>query len=159
ADAVGHMTAMAASLAYGLAQSAPDQPVDLARWMEAGLRAMRHLLREGHGRVSAGRPKGYPVAELARRILDPSDGLGHIKVTWPCHVAPRPRVRIAPERPWSMVESSQSLPGMTRRSSLFGLASAVVRMGSCAYGALPHARFGKFITAERSEIEMLRGIR
>jgi hypothetical protein len=155
-ESIGYLTAMAASLAYGLSQVAAGDEPDLAPWMEAGLRAMRDLLRNGHGPVVTGPdlPTGYPVDRLAKVILQPGSGdLAQAVITWPC--PPKPR----DGRPWMIVEASQRPLGTTELPTLVGLAGEVVRRGRAAYGRLPHANFGKFITAERTEIEMLRGIR
>lgn len=153
-EAVGHMTAMAAALAYGIAQTAPGADLNLGPWTEAGLRAMRDLLRLGHGIVTQApdrQPNGYPVARLAGAILTPeTTGLEHTILGWPREPHP--------DRPWTIVESMQRPHGSEELRGLTGLAAAVVRQGRVAYGASPHAQFGKFVTAERSEVEMLRGI-
>ncbi|MGA3398636.1 MAG: RyR domain-containing protein [Acetobacteraceae bacterium] len=153
-ESIGYLTAMASALAYGMSQTLPGKELDLAPWMEAGLRAMRDLLRQGHGLVVEGPqgPRGYPVDRLARVILAAGSGdLAQGVIAWP----PQPRCG----RPWMIVEASQRPLDTTEVPTLVGLAGEVVRHGSAAYGRLPHAIFGKFITAERAEIEMLRGIR
>jgi len=155
-EAVGYLTTMAAALAYGISQAAPGTALDLTRWMTAGLRGMRDLLRLGHGPADADaktQPVGYPTQRLAAAILGTgSDELAQAAIAWP-----RPQRRSG--RPWMIAESSQRPLGAEALPTLVGLASEVVRRGRPAYRALPHAQFGRFITAERSEIEMLRGIR
>ena len=162
-QAIGYLTAMAAALAHGLSQGALRRDGGLKPWMEAGLRAMRDLLKHGHGPVADAhnaQPNGYPVARLAKTILGTGLGTGlstgnnefaHVDIAWPPPVQP--------SRPWMIVESSQRPLHAIELPTLVGLAGEVVRRGKAAYGRLPHAGFGDFITSERTEIEMLRAIR
>ena len=161
-EAVGYLTTMAAALGYGIAQTGPHHPLDLAPWMAAGLRGMRDLLLHGHGGVGTTaeqQPKGYPVQRLAATILPPGLGdLAEATIAWP-RPTPDDRKQPRKQRPWMIVESTQRPLGARELPTLVGLAGEVVRCGQAAYRSLPHAKFGKFVTAERSEIELLRGIR
>jgi hypothetical protein len=104
-------------------------------------------------------PTGYPVARIAAKILDVRDGkddarerLARIEIEWPAKSA-------APAPDWSIVEASQRPLGSAQRRSLIGLARQVAQHGTGVLERLPHARFGKLVTADRAEIEALRHIR
>lgn len=154
---IGYMTCMAAAVAYGLTQSLGGNDEAFKAAMEAalesGLRGMRDLLYHGHGPVGTD-PAGLPVLRLAAAMRGPATkqaNFSRIDIPWPPPEEERGT--------WMIVESSQRPIGSAGPRSLVGLAGAVLRRGEQVYGRLPHLRFGNLVTAERSEIEALRGIR
>ncbi len=58
-----------------------------------------------------------------------------------------------------IVEASQRLPEVAAYVPLVGLARRIVVRGNTALAEYPHARFGKLVTIDRLEIEMLRSLR
>lgn len=163
-EAFGFHCAMAAALARGLAAhtEAPrtgSAALDLMPAIEAGLLAMRDLKQNGHGPVSDTLPAGYPVDRIAAKIRDARDGrldkrelLSRIDIAWPANPA-------AADPAWSIVEASQRGSGGQNRQPLLDLAWDVAQRGTAALDGLPRARFGKLLTADRTEIETLRHIR
>jgi hypothetical protein len=164
-EVIGFHCGMAAALTMALAahidarRGKRNAELDLLPAAEAGLLAMRDLKRYGHGLVGDGLPTGYPVARIATKILDGRDGkqdarerLARIEIEWRAK-------SIAPAPDWSIVEASQRPLGSAQRRSLIGLAWQVAQHGIGVLERLPHARFGKLVTADRTEIEALRHIR
>jgi hypothetical protein len=163
--AFGFHCAMAAALALGLArhtdarQRDPTAPLDLLPAIEAGLLAMRDLKEHGHGPVSNTVPEGYPVSRVAAKIVDAHNGnvdkkaqFGRTSIGWP-------KTPGEADPQWSIVETSQGNTSLKTRRKLLDLAWSVAHKGTEALEMLPHARFGKLLTADRAEIETLRHIR
>jgi hypothetical protein len=164
-EVIGFHCAMAAALAIGLAahtdarRSDPKAVLDLLPTVEAGLLAMRDLAQYGHGVVGNELPTGYPAARIAGKILDSRGGkqdaterLARMEIAWPPKSG-------TPATDWSIVEASQQALGSAQRRSLIGLARQVALRGTGVLERLPHAQFGKLVTADRAEIEALRHIR
>lgn len=158
---VGFHCAMAAALTLALAVQIgdPKAEIDLMPAAEAGLLAMRDLQEYGYGPADSPPPAGYPVMRVARKILDVHSGktdarerLARIEIEWPATSAES-------ANDWSIVAASQRPLASAQRRSLIGLARQVAQYGTGALERLPHARFGKLVTADRAEIEALRHIR
>ncbi len=157
--AIGYLTAMAAVLVRALAQRVPahgevDHNADLrlAPAIEAGLQAMRDLKDLGHGLLDPHRlPDGYPMARIVEVIRRPKHNFSRMVIPWPTPV-------MAPGT-WMIAHSAQRLIGCSVPPSVIGLARQVAVQGEVALSRLPHAKFGKMLTADRQEIETLRRIR
>jgi hypothetical protein len=155
-DVVGSMTAIAASLAHALVRQVADDDAepDLAFAIESGLRSMRDLMQMGHGFVDDGqKPSGYPKERIAEIIARERDGRNEFAVARLDWATP------GQDAQWSIMETSQRPLGFPLPSTATGLARLVAIKGSRALEQLPHAKFGKLITADRQEIETLRSIR
>jgi RyR domain len=157
--AFGYLSCMVAALVYGTMQDSTRPRLDSA--VRAGLSAMRDLHKMGHGPVSDKGPDGFPVDRLAEIILRGGSDFSSTPVPWT--KAERGLYAEDPDspgtqRPWRIVEMSQSPFGSDRLPSLLGLATQVVLQGESAIKRLPHARFGRLLTADRFEIEFLRSI-
>ena len=120
---------------------------------------MRDLKQFGHGPIGGALPAGYPIDRIAAKMLDARDGLldkherlARIEIPWPANPT-----TIDPA--WSIVETSQHGAGGPNRRPLLELAWDVAQRGTAALDGLPRARFGKLLTADRTEIETLRHIR
>ena len=164
-EAMGFHCAMSTALAIALAahtdarRSDDKAQLDLLPAIEAGLLAICDLKRYGHGLVSGDLPTGYPVARIAQKILDthqgkrdPGERLARIEIAWPGKSA-----AVAPG--WSIIEASHRALASEQRRTLIGLARQLAQHGTGVLERLPHARFGKLVTADRAEIETLRHIR
>ena len=154
---MGTSATRTAALAYALTRHVPakGKAPDLAPAIDAGLAAARNLHEFGHGPVGELLPTGFPTARLAKAILKPAASFAHAVIPWPKQGAALP----AAGGTWMIVEASQRPLGSAVRPSLVGLARQVVLQGLPALKRLPHARFGKLITADRTEIETLRNLR
>jgi hypothetical protein len=164
--AIGFHCAMTAALVMALVgyidarRSDPNKAaLDLFPAAEDGLLAMRYLQQYGHGLVGDELPTGYPVLGVANNILDvhygrgePRERLARIEIAWPAKTA-------SPVAGWSIVEASQRPLGTAPRRSLIGLARQLAQHGVGVLERLPHAQFGKLVTADRGEIEALRHVR
>jgi RyR domain len=150
--AFGYLTCMAAAVAHTAAMQlvVGKSELNLARAIRSGLAAMRDLLENGHG-VIGPRPSGFPAARLAKLIGEAKGDLSVAPVVWP-----RPA---AAKGEWMMASDVPSAPEGDRQSVIFGLARQLVTTGYGALRGVPHARFGDLVTADRSEIEALRGLR
>ncbi len=145
-----------AALAYALARHVSGgaaRPLDLLPAIEAGLASVRDLHEHGHGPVGKDLPAGYPVKHLAEVILKPGTSFARAVIAWP------KQGTVLRGKTWMIVEASQHPFGSKTKPSLAGLARQVVLQGLPALMRLPHARFGKLVTADRSEIETLRNLR
>lgn len=151
-SAFGYLTCMMSAIAYGVATgvAAGAEIPGLAPAIDAGLRAMRNLLEEGHGPATHA-PSGYPLSRLAKLLVDAKSSFASAPVAWP--------PRDVATRAWTMTSDAAGAPEDAGPSVVFGLARQVVIGGSEALSGVPHARFGDLITADRSEIEALRDLR
>ena len=150
--AFGYLSCMAAAIAHAVAEHAASgkKRLDLGRAIGAGLGIMRDLLDHGHGVVGAP-PIGYPVARLARLLAQAKSDFSIAPIVWPRPAATRGS--------WMMVSDAPYAPDDARPSVISGLSRQIVINGYLALRGAAHARFGKFVTADRSEIEALRGLR
>ncbi len=165
-EAFGYMSCMVAALVRAIMRG-PEKP-KISAAVKAGLCGMRDLRKLGHGLVSEHPhpiaeelPVGFPAKRLAEVIVAGSNEFAETPVPWtdkeraPYAGSPKdPDQR----RVWQIVEMSQSRFGSTDLPSLLGLATQTVLWGEAAIARLPHARFGKLLTADRFEIEALRSI-
>lgn len=159
--AMGYSAPMMAALALALARhlkppkdGAPAERPDFGAALEAGLAGGCNLFDLGHGLVGNDPPQGYPAKRLAAEILKPGVSFARMEIAWP-----GPGGTVPDPQPWMIVESSQRPLGSATRPSLAGLARQVVLQGYPALKRLPHATFGKLVTADRGEIETLRNMR
>jgi hypothetical protein len=150
--AFGYLSCMAAAVAYATAEhaAAGKNDLDLGRAIGAGLAAMRDLLDRGHGVVGA-QPNGYPVARLGELLAQAKIEFSIAPIVWPRPAAIRGS--------WMMVSEAPYAPDEARLSVISGLSRQIVINGNLALRGAAHARFGKLVTADRSEIETLRGLR
>jgi hypothetical protein len=165
-EAFGYLSCMVAALVRAIMLDARAPTFSPA--IKAGLRGMRDLLALGHGPVSrlaspgpGELPAGFPVQRLAKVIVGGSRDFAETpvpwtKTEWTPFVASAKRP--GQERAWQIVEMSQCPFGSGKLPSLLGLAAQTVLHGEAAIWRLPHARFGKLLTADRFEIEALRSI-
>ena len=147
--AFGYLTCMAAAVAHTAAGqvAAGKGELELGGAIRTGLAAMRDLLENGHG-VIGPRPSGYPATRLAKLIAEAKGDFSIAPVVWP-----RPA---GAKGAWMMASDA---PGGDTQSVISGLARQLVIRGYGALRGVPHARFGDLLTADRSEIEALRGLR
>jgi len=157
--AFGYLSCLVATIVRSIIRDGEKLRLEVA--ISAGLSAMRDLAQFGHGEVCKGSPTGFPAKRLAGVILRGDSGFAVSRVPWADHEWER--CASDPENPggknpWQIVVASQAPFGKDQTPSLVGLATQVVLYGEQAIKALPHARFGKLLTADRLEIEALRTI-
>lgn len=110
-----------------------------------GLAAMRALKQAGHGPV--GSTPGFPLKTIAGEMTAAADR-AVFSVT-------EIRGDAAERAGWSILaDRQQDEDGQP----LYGPAVKVARYGLPALAGIPHARFGKLLTVDRTEIEGLKGI-
>lgn len=171
---VGLHATFTAAIVHHVARGGAEP--DLAPGIRAGLEAMRDLHRLGHGagQEKAGGagapPAGFPAGRLAKVIAAGKADLpkavtvefAAADIPWP---VPDDRAQPVPNRRWSILEAAHRLPDasegppIVHPQPLLGLAMEVARRGTVALRGLPKARFGKYLTADRAEIEALRNLR
>jgi hypothetical protein len=165
-EAFGYLSCMVAALVRAIMLESKSPKFNSA--IRAGLASMRDLRRMGHGPVSshpspgAGElPTGFPVERLAKVVVGGGSEFAEMPVPWTraewLPYGSRSKNSGHP-RPWQIVEMSQCPFGSRKLPSLLGLAAQTVLHGEAAIRRLPHARFGKLLTADRLEIEALRSI-
>jgi hypothetical protein len=149
----GYLCCMTAAVARAAAENvAAKAQLSFGRAMALGLGAMRELMENGHGRVTPREsPAGYPVKRLAAALA-----AGKRRFSIAAFALPRPEPT---RRQWMMAEDAPGAPASRGESVILGLARQVVVNGYDALKGVPHARFGTLITADRAEIEALRGLR
>ena len=160
--AYGYTTTFAAALAAGLAAGNEDRDEALRTAVHNGLHAMRLLRVYGHG-PDVDAPDvdapGLPVSRLGSVLRSGRHGVTDIapgafadygEVTLPAE-----EVANADSK-WSIALSEPHRP---TGEPLYGLARRVAVYGESQLGAIPHARFGKLLTADRNEIEALRNLK
>lgn len=168
--AFGFLSCMTSAVAHGLAGvSRAPREHNAARGaigsaIRGGLDAMRSLIADGHGAVGDTPPAGFPAARLATIIaahFTSSSTAGASRRFAPAVIPVPWQLPTTPPRsdapPWMIVEMTQR-PMHATHASLSGLARMLVLYGSKALERIPHATFGKLLTADRTEIEALRSI-
>jgi hypothetical protein len=154
--AFGYTSCLTAGIVYGLIQKYDDHnksPLNLSNGIQTGLSAVRNLIEQGHGPQDDVSLGGFPATRIAAQILNPkySFSRSHIPFTKP--------VEKDIKEKWMIVELTQHVESSARKISLYGLASQIVLKGTKVLSNIPHARFGKLVTADRQEIETLRRLR
>ena len=151
--AFGYLMCMAAAVAHAAAAQVAEgkSGLELGSPIRAGLSAMRDLLENGHGDVAGARPSGYPVARLGKLLAEAKGEFSIAPVVWP-----RPA---ATKGAWMMASDAPEAPEAARKSVILGLARQIVINGYGALRGVSHAQFGALVTADRAEIEALRGLR
>src|SRR5437773_12439763 len=111
---------------------------------------MRNLFVAGHGSIDA-KKTSWPFDSVGRDILDPT-------VTYQAAELPAQRSgETFRESRWTIIASAEAkLRGA--KLPLHGIAKGVALIGNKALSHVPHGRFGKLRTVDRSEIEALRCI-
>ncbi len=154
--AFGFLTCVTAALARtaALSLAAADAPgamasVDCGFAIEAGLAAMHDLRENGHGPATE-KPDGFPFKRLAAVICNPDVCYTRASLTWK-------------EAARTLASSKATFLALTRheanhdaREPAWGFARLVAIHGPIALENLPHLRLGKFVTADRGEVESLR---
>ncbi len=157
-DAYGYGSVFAAALAAEAAKCA-DTSEAIRNAIPRGLLAMRVLHAQGHGPVDVNTEPDFPADLLASVIrgdktaLDPfvADAFGHFSaVNLPSDELTNP------VSDWQIALSGDGRPA---NEPLYGLARRVAVYGERELSGVPHARFGKLLTAARSEIEALRNLK
>jgi hypothetical protein len=153
--AFGFLSCMTAAVAESVAEhvAAGKPSLGLGHAIGIGLNAMRDLLNNGHGPHGPGAPlpDGYPTPRLAQFLAETKSDFAIKEIGWPRSVAA--------DDAWIMVSGEPSASRDARLSVISGISRQIVINGDAALRATPHARFGALVTADRSEIEALRGLR
>lgn len=146
-DTFGGLSCVVASLAWH-ATSATPEGADLLPAITRGLSAMRNLHELGHGPAVDSPPDAaaFPAPRLAREILHPSTR--YASATVPPGTA---------AAPWSILRSLQG-DGVSGRP-LHGFARRMAVDGDSVLEHVPCLRVAGLLTADRTEIESLRGLR
>jgi hypothetical protein len=154
-EAFGYMSCLAAAVTYTIIAAADKTvPLDLENGIKQGLSAMRNLVKFGHGGLEKSKtPSGFPVERIAAEIRKPQNFLSIISVPW---IHPD---KINDQGQWMIAEMLQRSPSFKGNVSLYGLATHVVYYGAGVLKHIPHACFGKYISADRKEIETLRRLK
>ncbi|MCC6796991.1 MAG: AAA family ATPase [Candidatus Hydrogenedentes bacterium] len=151
--AFGFLSCMAAAVTWAFATPQPSDafPQPLSGDIEAGLAAMHDLREKGHGAATE-EPRGFPFERVAQVIKEPGICLTRVSMTFA-------------EATKTFTTADASLLTFTRkgaaqkpseRAQLFARLAA--ENGPIALDNLPHLRIGKFLTADRVEIESLRAV-
>lgn len=180
----GYQSCLAAAIAYWLTMEfAPAEstasgfPKDkgrqddwsgspISRGTCAGLRAMRTLLKEGHGPVRTGTEggvtPGFPFDAVAKSITEQGSGYGMVEV--PARLAHRKNTALA--RNWTILSELLTYPRDPSTSAenhdnspMFGMGLLIARYGLRAFGRIPTAKFEKLVAIDRDEIESLRNLK
>jgi hypothetical protein len=148
---IGYTSCLTASIARELLlnQSVPD--IKLA--MQSGLRAMRRLHSEGYGNRSSAVidiDLKFPKEHIVSEIEKTNSIFSEVEVPIPVHKLSDGKPTI---KEWDILEDrySQLLDHIAPKIAIEGLESTIKDV--------PIAKFGNFITVDRSEIESFRGLR
>jgi len=161
----GYHTTFAATLTAALASSNGSPEEALSAAIPNGLHAMRLLHILGHGADgdsgnddSKNKP-GFPLDQIASVIRSGKNGCVEINpATFSDYaVIDLPLAEaLDPNSKWSIALSDPHRPA---DEPLYGLARRVAVFGESQLHTVPHARFGKLLTADRNEIEALRNLK
>ncbi len=161
----GHLNTIVGALAVHLYLMC-DGTDDAAfkQGLQRGLTATRELLLLGHGKVTETRP-AFPYKALAAIIHPDAATMNNGRTT------DRPG-QLTPVCGYSSVDcghvklDEKTLVTWTLASAreasgrpLYGLAHRVALVGDSALACIPHARFGKMISVDRTEMETLCSLR
>lgn len=129
----------------------------------SGLSACRELRKIGHGFVDDKKGPGFPMEEVAKRIIDPvpkpeADPKGGLKSPpkTPFASATIP-TEFRPRGEWQLLGEVQMDQNQPRPH--YDFAMALAKKGAGALAMFPVAKFGGLWTVDRAEIESLRAIR
>ena len=151
--ALGYMSCFTVGVVYEIIQNYSKANLNLLSGIQTGLSTMRNLIDHGHGVQGEVIPSGFPNSLVAAQILNPKYSFSRAYIPFK-----NPIEKDIKEK-WMIVELSQHIETSKRKVSLYGLASQIVLKGIKALNSIPHARFGKLVTADRQEIETLRRLR
>jgi hypothetical protein len=151
--AFGYLSCMTAAIAHAATEHVGGRSpsLQLGRAIGAGLGAMRDLLDQGHG-LAATTPVGYPVKRLAQVLAQEENEFAIAPIAWP-----RPAATRGPA--WMMISDAPGALDDARASVIAGLSRQIVINGYGALRGAAYAQFRGLVTADRSEIEALRGLR
>ena len=155
--AYGYSTVFTAALTAGLSASQRDPQDALPGAIRNGLHAMRLLHVLGHG-PDVGNPD-FPVKPIVEVVRFGKAGLSgfHAKAFGEFADVPVPLPEaLAPASEWAIALSDPHRPA---GEPLYGLARRVAVYGESQLRDIPHACFGKLMTADRHEIEALRNLK
>jgi len=158
--AFGALSCIAAAAAWHLARG--GETPDLEAALEGGLSAAYDLFDQGHGRAAVP-GAGFPAKRLAAAVQEASCRYARTAFyvaqvlaasDCPAGNAPQPG-----ERCWSILREALCQQGVRCPEPAWNLAERVATRGPIAVGSLPHLSIGKLMSADRREIESLRGLR
>jgi hypothetical protein len=151
--AFGYLSCMAAAIAHTATEHVGGRSpsLELGQAIGAGLGAMRDLLHQGHG-LAATAADGYPVRRLAQVLAQEKNEFAVAPIAWP-------RPAKARGAAWMMISNAPDALDDALASAIAGLSRQIVINGYDALRGVAHARFNDLVTADRSEIEALRGLR
>ncbi|HPA20397.1 MAG TPA: AAA family ATPase [Verrucomicrobiae bacterium] len=158
-EAYGYASAFAAALAAECAMRSGSPEGALGAAIPRGLLAMRVLQANGHGTADDKATPAFPAALLADVIRDGEKALRGFKggVFGGFAAQTVPSEAIADSGPrWRLALAGDRRPA---EEPLYGLARRVAIFGERELRRVPHARFGKILTADRDEIEALRNLK
>ncbi len=165
-DSYGYLSAITASLAWHMRNTAPNAQISLLPALKGGLSASRTLREYGHGEVSADKKPGFPFERIAKEIMKPSHRYASAEVRCPSGICTTQAgsslssdsaVEPMHGRQWTILKQSVHAEAFTE--PLFGPARQLALHGSDTLRDAPCARFGKLLTMERREIEAFRSLR
>jgi hypothetical protein len=171
-DAFGYQSAMTASIALRLSEAdggggarprkaaaddvggpTPELRAGMMAALKAGLGASRFLREYGHGPINVKEEPGFPTVLAAEAIRKPAaDDYGVTDV--PC---PGGQTGGRASGEWSILHRQMRPAPFV--GPLFGPARRLALIGPSALEDVPWARFGKYFTVDRREIEALRSLR
>jgi hypothetical protein len=154
--AFGYMSCFTAGIIYELIKKYSAENsylIDLPAGIQTGLSAMRNLIEQGHGPQDDIFPGGFPAGRISGQISNPKHSFSRVYIPFTKQIEKDIKEK------WMIVELTQHVESSARKISLYGLASQIIFKGAKALSNIPHARFGKLITADRQEIETLRRLR
>jgi len=151
-EVFGYLSCMTAAIAGSVAEhvARKKRDLDLARAIGTGLAAMRDLFDRGHGDVAT-KQRGFPVKRLSRTLAQAKNDFSITPVSWPRSSTTRGA--------WMMISDAPYAPRDATASVICGLSRQIVINGYRALHGVTHAYFGALVTADRLEIETLRGLR
>jgi hypothetical protein len=145
--AFGYQACLTAGVVWSVAQALEadmsDPKLELTSGLRRGLSARRLLYSNGHGKVGAAQPAGFPAAALRDSALipDPDPTTPFSDTEIPMEAGPE----------WTIVQQGIAAPG-----AFYDTACSVALKGLETQRAVPWLKVGDYTTIERSEIEAFR---